>query len=160
MERRKIEGYPDYEVDTNGDVWSLKRGKVRKMRPSLMGSNGKKYRTVGLCNPGAGVRRMRVGILVLTTFVGPRPDGCVVRYLNDCEQDDRLTNLAWGTPSQNNIDARNNGKGRVKLDASKVRELKRRLSEGERVAQLAKEFGIVPMTVYQIKNGDRWADVA
>lgn len=45
--------------------------------------------------------------LVLETFVGPRPEigmRVVTRHLNSNQTDNRLTNLAWGTMSQNMID--------------------------------------------------------
>lgn len=51
-----------------------------------------------------------VHICVLNAFVGPRPyphyEG---RHLNDDKHDNRLSNLAWGTKSQNTQDRRANG---------------------------------------------------
>lgn len=51
-----------------------------------------------------------VAHLMLTSFVGPRPDGHVARHLNDVKTDNRLANLAWGTRSQNYDDAIRNGR--------------------------------------------------
>ena len=47
--------------------------------------------------------------VMLESFVGPRPPGCVGRHLNDVFDDNRLENLAWGTPSQNRLDSVRNG---------------------------------------------------
>lgn len=44
----------------------------------------------------------KVSVLVLTTFVGPRPSrGHMASHLNDKPLEDHLTNLAWETQSQN-----------------------------------------------------------
>ena len=40
--------------------------------------------------------------VMLETFVGPRPDGCQVSHKNGDNSDNRLSNLAWETPGQNN----------------------------------------------------------
>ena len=48
--------------------------------------------------------------LILTTFVGPRPEGAVARHLNDIRTDNRVVNLAWGSWSENQMDAFRNGR--------------------------------------------------
>ena len=48
--------------------------------------------------------------LILTAFVGPRPEGAVVRHLNDIRTDNRVVNLAWGSWSENQFDAFRNGR--------------------------------------------------
>jgi hypothetical protein len=52
---------------------------------------------------------MDVHVLVLTAFVGPCPDGNEALHFNDIPDDNRLSNLRWGTRSQNNHDAIRNG---------------------------------------------------
>lgn len=42
--------------------------------------------------------------LVLEAFVGPRPHGMQCRHINGNSLDNRLKNLAWGTPSEDNYD--------------------------------------------------------
>lgn len=39
--------------------------------------------------------------LVLTTFIGPCPEGCEALHLNHKPADNRLTNLIWGPRSEN-----------------------------------------------------------
>jgi hypothetical protein len=51
-----------------------------------------------------------VHTLMLEAFVGPRPfAGANGRHLNDVKTDNRMENLAWGTPSENNYDRVRNG---------------------------------------------------
>jgi len=48
---------------------------------------------------------------VAEAFLGPEPfRGAHVRHLNDIKTDNRLENLAWGSPQDNTDDAIRNGK--------------------------------------------------
>lgn len=59
--------------------------------------------------------RVRVNVLMLEAFIGPRPEGMVARHRNDVPGDNRLENLLWGTQSQNRHDSvRNGGHGYAK----------------------------------------------
>jgi len=49
---------------------------------------------------------------VLATFVGPRPEGAVIRHLDGNPTNNDLANLAYGTPSENNYDIVRHGKHR------------------------------------------------
>lgn len=42
-------------------------------------------------------------------FLGPRPDGLVVRHLDDDRTNNRASNLAYGTASDNQRDSVRNG---------------------------------------------------
>jgi hypothetical protein len=102
-----------YEVSDLGQVRSVARmlmnaeGVSRAWRGRLLtpwaDKNGRL--SVGL---GRG-RRHRVGELVLSAFVGPRPEGLEVCHRNDDQSDNRLSNLYWGTRSQNESDKVRNG---------------------------------------------------
>ena len=103
-----------YEVSSAGRVRSLDRldrlgrrraGRILRAKP---GSNG--YPSVTLAADKDGRRPPRsVHVLVLEAFVGPRPEGTEARHLNDDPTDNRLENLAWGTPSDNARDRVRNG---------------------------------------------------
>lgn len=51
-----------------------------------------------------------VHVLVLEAFVGPCPDKHEALHSNDIPDDNRLTNLRWGTRSENIYDAIRNGR--------------------------------------------------
>ncbi|SKS42033.1 HNH endonuclease [Mycobacteroides abscessus] len=53
-------------------------------------------------------RPYAVHLLVLTTFVGPRPDGAVPRWLNGDPADNRLVNLKWWTGEEQEVQTRVN----------------------------------------------------
>lgn len=103
-EWRPVLGYEDlYEVSSTGHV--ARRGQVRQL--ALPQTYWGAYLAVTLRGRGR-PRRARVHVLVLEAFIGPRPKGMVARHLNDQQSDNRLENLAWGTPEQNREDARRN----------------------------------------------------
>lgn len=104
-----IPGYEGrYEVSDQGEVRSLpryrSRGGILRPHPSLPGG----YPSVNLRKDGAG-KTMRVHALVMLAFVGPRPEGQVTRHLNGNPLDNRLENLTYGTPTENNLDTVRHG---------------------------------------------------
>ncbi|QXN74668.1 HNH endonuclease [Mycobacterium phage JeTaime] len=110
-----IEGYEGcYEVSDQGRVRSLERLNARGARvreriltPMLCGRP--KYHMVALHRDG--VRNVRkVHHLVLEAFVGPRLGDVLCRHKNDIPTDNRLSNLAWGTGSENQHDSVRNGR--------------------------------------------------
>jgi hypothetical protein len=96
-----------YWVSNLGRVAKInhKSKSVRVMRASIS-SDG----YVHVCTTVRGVRREReVHREVLKAFVGPPPEGRGVgRHLNDVSEDNRLENLAWGSPKENGGDASRN----------------------------------------------------
>lgn len=102
-----------YEVSDLGRVRSVARIVTRRggrpyrvreciRKASVDARSG--YAELPLCRDGEG-KTHRVHVLVLEAFAGPRPDGNYGRHLNGNPSDNRLENLAWGTPTQNNYDA-------------------------------------------------------
>lgn len=92
-----FEGY--YEVSDSGDVRSLRTGKIMATHPAKNGGHLRLRLTDGVRK-----RRVFVHVLVLEAFVGPRPDGAITRHLDGDPTNNRLDNLAWGTPRENNQD--------------------------------------------------------
>lgn len=95
-----------YEVSDLGRVRSLRSEKV--MSPGLS-SNG--YLTVNLTPTPHDSPSRTVHRLVCEAFHGASPEpNSLVRHLNDNKTDNRATNLAWGTYSDNWKDAVKNGR--------------------------------------------------
>lgn len=103
-----------YEVSDQGHVRSVPRvvytsdgrrqpvaGKV--LSPCLDG-NG--YPCVGIAG-----KRVRVHVLVLEAFAGPRPDGMHGCHADDVKSNNAAANLYWGTRVDNMRDMANNHGG-------------------------------------------------
>lgn len=108
-EWRPIPGYLGYEASDAGRVRSLPRvtarrdgkpytvsGRVMRLRQRKDG-----YLEVNMY----GTTVIKVHILVLAAFVGPRPDGFHGCHNDGDKTNNRATNLRWDTPSANSQDA-------------------------------------------------------
>lgn len=167
---------PGYAVTRSGEVWSRKYGDWRKLKPrSCAPKKHRKnlpYLYVALFVDGKRVERA-IHRLVLEAFAGPAPHGHVARHRNGKCQDNRLSNLRWGTPSRNQRDRLHHGtdvrgeKGRAaavpNAFAVKLRrEYGPRRGRGARtggptLAALAKKYKLNPHTVASIVAGRRYA---
>jgi len=100
---RDIPGYEGrYQISDMGRLQSKARGVWAFMPGSKGGSH---YQRVGLSRPGdRSPCPVPVHHLVLLAFVGPRPEGCIIRHLNGKRYDNRLTNLVYGTHAENTQD--------------------------------------------------------
>ena len=134
----------DRHVDTANGQRRFYRGKM--LRPGRTGKFG--YVTVMLGRDGGS---WFVHDLVLTAFVGPRPTGQESRHLDTDGGNNRLSNLRWGTKSQNGRDATRAGKRRLTL--AQVAEAKARAAAGETGAALAREFGTCKSNMSYILRG-------
>ncbi len=120
-----VPGYEGlYEVSDQGRVRSFDRYikhwrggnallKGRILKP--IADNKKRergYLRVGLYPAPRQLQVHQVHVLVLTAFVGPRPDGMVCCHHNGVSTDNRLENLRWDTISANAIDDLRNGANR------------------------------------------------
>lgn len=159
MERwRPVCGY-DYEVSSLGRVRS-----PRGLKTLTKALNG--YLVVGLWRGNKGWVPC-VHALVAAAFIGPRPEGLHVNHIDGNKTNNRAENLEYVTLAQNTRHAaalgllrRDDTALNVKLNDAKVREIRERLGAGERGVDLAREFGVRPPIISQIKSRARWAHVA
>jgi hypothetical protein len=104
---KPIPGYPAYEASDLGRVRSIDRiqygrtyvGTVLATRVSNRG-----YDLANVRDADGKAQTRTVHTLVLLAFTGPPPPGQVSRHLNDDPHDNRLANLAYGTPEENEQD--------------------------------------------------------
>lgn len=111
--------------------------------------------------------------LVLDTFVGPRPTSeHEARHLNGNAQDPWLTNLKWGTRSENVLDAVGHGtyfapgKDRygskhnmAKLIESDIKIIRNLHKQGWSYVKIAQKFNMHSCTISKIIKGKLWRHV-
>lgn len=96
----------DYEVSDQGRVRTYMRGSPRLLTLQRVSSG--EYLAVDLKSRGTR-RRVKVHILVLEAFVGPRPTGSVGCHNDGNPQNNALLNLRWDTQASNIADALRHG---------------------------------------------------
>lgn len=126
-EWRPIPDWDGYEVSSEGRVRSLDRvvqrsGQPMRIRGGMLnvrtrGVSSHSYLGVSLRSAEHGQKWIPVHQLVMFAFTGPRPAGCVIRHLDGNLNNNHRNNLAWGTQSENNLDAVRHGthEGTAKL---------------------------------------------
>jgi DNA-binding NarL/FixJ family response regulator len=99
-------------------------------------------------------------------FLGPRPEYAVIRHLDGDRNNNAVTNLVYGTPAENRADdvqrgvRRGENNGRAKLSEREVVAIRRLISEGVRMAALARAFSISEASVQFIRDRRNWRHLA
>lgn len=123
----------------------LVRGRI--LRPGRYNKDGHVSVVLGHGTNGSPVHQ-----LIALTFLGDRPKGYDVRHLDGNPQNNKLSNLAYGTRTQNILDVYNQGKAwrkTTKEQAIKVREL---LKTGISCTLISDKTGVSIYAVYAIKQ--------
>lgn len=155
---REIRGFPGYQVSSHGQIRSGAKIKTQ-------GLDRKGYRRVVLWLNANGHTRL-VAPLVADAFNGPKPNGQVVRHLDGDKANNHYANLAYGTPSENELDKRLHGTAPIgenhpaaKLTRQQVEEIRARHVKGCRIngsKALGKEFGVTGSLVRYIVIRKLW----
>ena len=105
---KEINGFTGYYIDTDGRVWTEKkgvrnlRGELRELKPSKK-KTGYLYTNIYWGKKLTERASLRIHRVVYETFVGIIPEGFVVDHINDIKDDNRLENLQLLTPKDNTI---------------------------------------------------------
>lgn len=161
---KPIPGYESYAACDDGRIFSHKSGKFLKPTP-----NHKGYLRVQLSVDGKATTHC-VHALVLLTFVGGRPDGCVARHRSGDKSDNSLSNLAWGTAVENEADKLAHGTFVCgerhpqsilsDSDVAQIRAAKTLGGEHWNSRLLADRFGVKQDTIQKIAAGRIWKRAA
>jgi hypothetical protein len=166
---RPVEGWPGYEVSDFGRVGSyLTKQGSKKGEPWAIGGtlkilspgpSSRGHRIATLRRDGRSVGRL-VHHLVLEAFVGPRPPGMQGCHNNNDPTDNRLSNLRWDTPSENQRDRVADGKCNfAKLTADRIPDIWGRLVDGQSCASIARHHGVSQPQIHAIKSGRCWLHI-
>ena len=169
IEYRPTPNFPGYRVGSDGSVWTCKKrgtAAIWYLSDTWTELRPKRERT--------GYLRLTLRIegraytcsvhqLVMEAFVGPCPAGLQVRHLDGDKLNCRLDNLAYGTAQENHDDKQRHGTtargerdGNSKLTAEQVREMRRRMSDGESPKLVGPAFGVSDVLAYLIRNRRIW----
>ena len=130
--RKPIPSCAGYEADSEGYIWSVAsnwRG-IGSRRISAFADKG--YLRVRITSAGKRQKRP-VHQLVCEAFHGERPDGKEVRHIDGNPLNNKPTNLAWGTRSENAKDRQLHGTEKATQNG-----LRGALSTREKFAHLAR----------------------
>lgn len=149
---RSIIGY-NYEVSDLGRVRNSLDGRI--LKPS---APSKKYLYVNLYpRPSlwAAVHR-----LVAEAFIGPCPEGCEVRHIDDDPVNNSWSNIVYGTRGENNRDRKCNKRwAGHPIIPDDVHIIRARLAAGELQRDIAKDFGVSRTAITSINLRRNHTDV-
>lgn len=158
---KSIEGFPKYRISSLGRAQSIHTGTWKDLRP-FIGSHG--YETVNLfVRPGLFVHHL-VHRLVANAFI-PNPDKLpCVRHLDGTRRNNFVSNLAWGSYSDNEADKKAHGRwvpsrtGNRKMSSSVVAEAKRLYKNGRGSKEIAQMFGVPWSTMRHMLSGKTYTN--
>jgi len=163
--------YEGYDVSDLGRVrsyWRRSGSKtilsptpVRIMRQSLRGG----YLRVGLYKDHK-EHTVSVHLLVLEAFRGPCPAGLEALHGLQGRADNSLSNLSYGTSSQNNgadklrdgTDHRGEKDGMAKLTNNEARAIRKDLARGALINVVARQRGVSHQTIRRIRRNERYIE--
>ncbi len=156
----KVKGWSDYLVSDNGEIWSIRRGRERKVW-SVPG----KYPRVTLAKNGI-EKTLSVHRLVAVAFITNPLNKRTINHIDGNKQNNHVTNLEWNTMSENMVHAveiglvkppvLGNGETHkaAKLSNVDVQMIRVLLNAKDfTLKQIAKRFGICDGHVSDIKYG-------
>jgi hypothetical protein len=151
-----------YLVSDHGEVYStVRKGRMLRQTTSPQG-----YLYVSLMVDSA-PKKTLVHRLVSEAFVSGFEPGFVVNHKDGDKKNNHYSNLEWCSYGDNNDHARATGLSSAlgethyasKLNAEKVREIRRRVAAGEVHKTVAADFGVNRQQVTKIVNGQAWRSV-
>lgn len=108
-----VPGYEGkYEVSDKGRVRRVARRGVdgRRLKSKILSARPQKSGHLSVCFVANGAQwNELVHRLVLIAFIGPPPVGMHALHRDGDPANNRLSNLRWGTPSDNSLDAVRHG---------------------------------------------------
>ena len=161
---KRIPGYLEYEIDTDGNIRSLhKRHKKPKLLKQL---NRHGYPSIILHKDGK-TRKFYIHRLVWETFKGPIPDGMFVLHGPGGDKSNcSLDYLRLGTHAENQADRVADGTNNAgssnynaKLTEEQARYIKARARDGMNKHTLARLFEVSWDAIHYIVKGRTWRHV-
>lgn len=126
----------------------------------------KGYYNLSLSKNGI-VKTGRLSRIILEAFCGPPPfENAHAAHNDGNPENNKLTNLRWATPTENQADVNRHGnrcKGEdvhnAVLKEDDVIKIRQRISNGERNKSIANDYGISISTVHLIRHNRIWRHI-
>lgn len=165
-EWKDIPGYKGkYLISNSGEIKNSK-GKILKQWTDKINR-----RSIGLTDKTT--TTLRVHRLVMAAFIGPCPEGKEVCHRDGNASNNALSNLYYGTRSENELDkVRHGTKSKpvwinnageknpmAILSEDLVKKIKNMLQSGVRAVDIASSMSINKESVFKIKQGRIWKNV-
>ena len=149
---KQIKGFKDYYIDINGNIFSFKYGKKRKLK---QWNGGYGYLNVSLWK-NQKEHRKKVHRIVAETYLENPNNYNVVCHKNDKRTDNRISNLYWGTGTSNMLDAYRNGlRHNKKITDKEVLIIREEIKQGYLQRELSLKYGVSQQHISRIKNKKR-----
>lgn len=160
---RPVPFAPGYFVSDDGRVFSEKYGKRRELSLGL--SMG--YKAIGLRIDGKTVF-MKVHRIVARTFLGEPEPGMDVRHIDGTRDNNAVSNLAWGTRSENMLDRDRHGRNPQHLYPERIQRGDRhytrtnpeKVARGSRSAHAKLNESAVGKIIDRLDMGETYASIA
>ena len=168
---KPIADYDDYEVSSLGNVRRAVSSNYpagRYLKQEVL-SNG--YRRVTLSNDGKARRFLVHRVVAYAFHGGPQEASHHASHLNGQRGDNRAANLAWKSPSDNNMDKRLHGTAQcgerggraimTEADIAEITKLRAR-QFGQKnwgATLIARELGLPQRAVKHVISGTSWTHV-
>lgn len=136
-----------YEIDPYGNIYRKGSDKPLKAWDDQRG-----YLRVDLMTDNNMVVSVKNHLAVAHTFIGPQEPGMVVKHLDDNKHNPSLDNLAYDTQRGNVRDAQISVKNKKYLTFEEYQSIMKELNEHIPIATVAKNHGVNPWIVYDIKR--------
>ena len=101
-----VPDFPGCYVTRDGRAFTTSRGCVKEVCVECVGSYKTMSVSTGICER----KNISLHCAVARTFLGVRPDGYVVAHLNGKPEDNRVENLEYVSPRENNAHTLIHGK--------------------------------------------------
>lgn len=169
VEWKNIEGFPNYKISSNGNVYSANSNKLMKLQ--LWGTRaGNKYLAVDVSKKGV-QKRLAVHRLVAQAFI-PNPKNLpCVNHIDGNKFNNDVSNLEWCTYSENNYHTFRTGLKHIpsgvtnklcKLTYDDVVWIKNNIVLGSKefgTRPIARKYGVDHNVIKDIFRDNKYADV-
>jgi hypothetical protein len=159
---KTLPGFEDYEVSDMGNVRRVSSGKGTRAMRHLKPCKDRGGRMVFNARKDGKTQQWKVHRAVMLSFKGDCPAGKEVAHIDGNQQNNRLENLIYATPKENNSHKVGHGTQPVgsKMWNAKLTEQDvisiRAKSPQISYAKLAADYGVHLMTIAQVITRKTW----